>query len=229
MKFFVENQEVEKEVENILALIKLRMNGTTVGQMENRGIHYRLNYGVSFQHLKELSLSIKPSYALAERLWFLEIRESMLLAAMLVPQADMDINKALEWSKLIANIDLIERSSMFLWGKLPFAPDLIQQWSTGDTTILGILAMYTLGWHKYYSDQCTTKDIDQLLEQSKRFEDLLQLKAFSFAIRKMLRLTNESTETLNKWVNEALESDSKHQALTAQEIKSEIDFVESDF
>ena len=114
MKFFVENQEIEKELSEILSLLHLRMNGATVGQMEKAGIVYRKNYGVSMEHLKEIAARLARRYDLAERLWFLEIRETMLLAAMIVPPNKISLVKAMEWCQKIDNNDLVERSTMYL-------------------------------------------------------------------------------------------------------------------
>ena len=78
MKLFIENQKVEKEMDWVLNQVRLHMNGATSAQMKEGGIKYRLNYGVGIPHLKQLASRIPVSYDLAERLWFLEVRETMI-------------------------------------------------------------------------------------------------------------------------------------------------------
>jgi len=229
MKFFIEDQQLKDETDQILAKIRLRMNGTTVGQMEDRGIKYRINYGVGFPHLKELSGSLRSNYGLAERLWFMEIRETMLLAAMLVPIEEMTEKRSQDWSKIIDNIDLVERSSMLLWGKLPFADQLIKEWQSTENRWMNILANYTLGWHIQNEGVCSTDTIDSLLDKELPKDDYLYLKSVSFLWRKMIRVTGKSTSKLNQWVKDAMVSDHKQLKILAQELLSEIRFLENDF
>ena len=108
MKVFIENQEIESQIKQVLKLIKLRMNGETSGQMANMGIKYKLNFGVSSVHIKEIATTITPSLDLSERLWYRQSRECMLLALYTVPKDELTAEKCTEWMSLIDNIELIE-------------------------------------------------------------------------------------------------------------------------
>lgn len=226
MKFFIENKELDSELESIINHIRLRMNGTTVGQMEGRGIRYRVNYGVGFPHLKELASMHRSDYTLAERLWHKEIRETMLLAAMLVPAKEMTIERCRDWAALINNIDLVERTSMLLWGQLPIADELVNEWREADNKWLQILSNYTKGWSVYYSQKTSTQEIDNLINDRLWEEDYFYLKSIAFAVKKMLRVNGLSTPKLKNWVKEASLSESEPLKITAQDIISEIQFVD---
>ncbi|MCU4163197.1 DNA alkylation repair protein [Carboxylicivirga caseinilyticus] len=226
MKFFIENKELDSELESIINRIRLRMNGTTVGQMEGRGIRYRVNYGVGFPHLKELASMHRSDYTLAERLWHKEIRETMLLAAMLVPAKEMTIERCRDWAALINNIDLVERTSMLLWGQLPIADELVNEWREADNKWLQILSNYTKGWSVYYSQKTSTQEIDNLINDRLWQEDYFYLKSIAFAVKKMLRVNGISTPKLKNWVKEASQSESEPLKITAQDIISEIQFVD---
>lgn len=225
MKLFVENQDLEREIEAILGLIRLRMNGVAVDQMEERGVKYRVNYGVGFPHLKELATRFRRTYDLTERLWFMEIRETMLLAAMLVPKEEMTLERCMEWSKQVNNIDLVERSSMILWGQLPIAGQLVEEWKQSGNYWMEILANYTLGWMLQKQGKCEAVQIDRMLDEQMP-DDYLYFKSLSFVIRKMLRLQGKSTPKLKLWVDSVLASGKDKLKVVAQEILSEIQFVE---
>ncbi|MBS2096864.1 DNA alkylation repair protein [Carboxylicivirga linearis] len=226
MKFFIENKELDKELEMILNQIKLRMNGTTVGQMEGRGIKYRVNYGVGFPHLKEIASSHNSDYNLAERLWLKEIRETMLLGAMLVPQSEMTIERCREWSQLITNIDLVERTSMVLWGHLPIAEELVNEWKCSENQWLKLLANYTKGWSVQYTNKCTELMIDELISEDLTEADYGYLKSVAFAIKKMLRVLGKSTVKLKGWIEEVNCIENKGLQLIVQDVIGEIEFVE---
>nr|WP_321407266.1 DNA alkylation repair protein [uncultured Carboxylicivirga sp.] len=226
MKFYIENKELDSELESIINRIRLRMNGTTVGQMEGRGIRYRVNYGVGFPHLKELASMHRSDYTLAERLWYKEIRETMLLAAMLVPAKEMTIERCRDWSVLINNIDLVERTSMLLWGQLPIADELVNEWREAENKWLQILSNYTKGWSVYYSQKTSAKEIDNLINDRLWEEDYVYLKSIAFAAKKMLRVNGVSTPKLKNWVEEASQSESEALKIIAQDIISEIQFVD---
>jgi len=226
MKFFVENKELDRELEVILNHIKLRMNGTTVGQMEGRGIKYRINYGVGFPHLKELAAIHRSDYNLAERLWLKEIRETMLLGAMLVPQNEMSIERCREWSQLITNIDLVERTSMVLWGHLSIADELVNEWKCSENQWLKLLANYTKGWSVQYQNMCSDVMIDELISEDLIEADYSYLKSVAFAIKKMLRVLGKSTVRLRNWIEEVSYIENKGLQLIVQEIISEIEFIE---
>nr|WP_321450202.1 DNA alkylation repair protein [uncultured Carboxylicivirga sp.] len=226
MKFFIENKELDGELELILNQIRLRMNGTTVGQMEGRGIRYRLNYGVGFPHIRELATMHRSDYRLAERLWLKEIRETMLLAAILVPKKEMTIERCREWSVLINNIDLVERTSMLLWGQLPVLDQLLVEWKKSDNEWLRLLANYSKGWQVQNTVKCGVKDIDEMINADLFSTNYSFLKSFAFVIKKMLRVVGQSTPKLNQWIDEASKSDKESIKLIAQELISEIQFVE---
>lgn len=226
MKFFIENKKLDKELEMILNQIKLRMNGTTVGQMEGRGIKYRVNYGVGFPHLKEIVSMHCSDYNLAERLWLKEIRETMLLGAMLVPQSEMTLVRCREWSQLITNIDLVERTSMVLWGHLPIAEELVDEWKCSDNQWLKLLANYTNGWSVQYTNKCTELMIDELISEDLTKADYGYLKSVAFAVKKMIRVLGKSSVKLKGWIEEVRDVKNKGLQLIVQEIVSEIEFVE---
>lgn len=226
MKFFIENKKLDKELEMILNQIKLRMNGTTVGQMEGRGIKYRVNYGVGFPHLKEIASMHRFDYNIAERLWLKEIRETMLLGAMLVPQSEMTLVRCREWSQLITNIDLVERTSMVLWGHLPIAEELVNEWKYSENLWLKLLANYTNGWSVQYTNKCTELMIDELISEDLTKADYGYLKSVAFAVKKMIRVLGKSTVKLKGWIEEVRDVKNKGLQLIVQEIVSEIEFVE---
>ncbi|WP_289054138.1 DNA alkylation repair protein [Carboxylicivirga marina] len=227
MKFFIENQKVEKEVEWVLGQLRLHMNGATTAQMENSGINYRINYGVGLPHLQQLSKRIPVSYELAERLWFLEIRETMILASMIVPADKMTEEKCLQWATKISNKDLVERSAMYLWSRLENSSLLCVTWLAGESTYLKATSFYTIGRILQAKQSGSVPTARDLVASVNNSNELYVLKALSFALRMKLRVSASEREEIKKLTNEFKESGSTNKKIVAQELLTEIEFTEA--
>ena len=82
--YFVENKEITEQVNKIKRIIRGSMNGITVESMTQKGIHYKANFGVALPRLREIASQYEPNMQLATQLWFLEMRESMIIGSMSV-------------------------------------------------------------------------------------------------------------------------------------------------
>ncbi len=226
MKFFIENQKVEKELEWVLTQVRLHMNGATSAQMEERGIKYRINYGVSIPHLKQLAKRIPVSYELAERLWFMEIRETMILAAIIVPEDTMSLERCLEWSEKVINVDILERSAMFLWGRIALSEVCAFRWLNENSGIKKALAFYTIGRMvqlKGPTDAYSISDIIKMLSVTEG--DIYVLKAASFLMRTLLRAGEQIEDSLKLFISGLAESTDKNRRLFGEELQTEVDFM----
>lgn len=121
MKYFIENQELENQIKEIRKKIRLSMNGVVSDAMKDYGFSYKQNFGVQIPRLKEIASSYTPHHNLAQRLWALKIRETMILASLLQPAESFSLQNANEWIESIDNIELAEQACMNLFAKLPFA------------------------------------------------------------------------------------------------------------
>ena len=123
--YFVENKEITEQVNKIKRIIRGSMNGITVESMTQKGIHYKANFGVALPRLREIASQYEPNMQLATQLWFLEMRESMIIGSLLVPQGEMDTNTAITWCEKIPNHELSEITAMTLFCRLPKASQFI--------------------------------------------------------------------------------------------------------
>lgn len=124
MEFIYNNNHTDKKIKDIKAQIRLRMNGIAADQMKVSGLVYKQNFGVSIPHLKDLAKNIEPNHDLALRLWFLGIRETMILATMIEPIEKMDIHMAKEWIKNLTQTEIIEIICMNLFSKIACRKEL---------------------------------------------------------------------------------------------------------
>ena len=89
IKYFAVNEEIENQIKSIRRTIYLSMNGICAENIDNSGLEYKQNFGVSWSRLCEIAQNYTPNYTLAERLWLMSIRETKLLATLLCPPLEL--------------------------------------------------------------------------------------------------------------------------------------------
>lgn len=108
------------------------MNGVASSSMRNKGLGYKLNFGVSLQKIKEIATRYQPDAGLAEKLWSEDVRELKILATMLYPISEMNRESACNWMTRIPNQEIREQICINLFQKLSFADDLVADWGNRD-------------------------------------------------------------------------------------------------
>ncbi len=121
MKYFIQNPEIEQTLKEIRRKIRLSMNGVVSDTMKEMGVVYKQNYGVQIPRLKEIATHYSPNHDLAQRLWALKIRETMILATLIQPVDKFTEKFAEDWLGDIHQIELVEQACMNLFSKLPYA------------------------------------------------------------------------------------------------------------
>jgi len=121
MDFILDNQETEKKFQQILKRIKLLKNGEVSDMMNNKGMVYKLNWGVSIIELREIAKQYDADHLLALKLWNKQWRETMILSTLmdepkLVTEEQMDFR-----TKSFENTEIAEQSSANLWVKTKYA------------------------------------------------------------------------------------------------------------
>lgn len=120
---------MDEILQQIRADLRRSMNGIASKSMREKGLHYKLNFGVDIPRLRELSKKYPGDAQLAELLWRQETRELKILATMLYPVHEFDMDKAGKWVKEIPNHEIREQACMNLFQKLGFADKLVQRWA----------------------------------------------------------------------------------------------------
>jgi len=115
-------QEIENQLTQIKKLIRLSMNGVVSEAMQRLG--YKVNYGVSLPKIKEIAGRFSKNHALAQRLWTIGSRETMIMATLLQPEKSFSEKIATEWISQCNNIELIEQCCRNLFTRLPYANQL---------------------------------------------------------------------------------------------------------
>lgn len=119
---------MHETVRQIKAQLRLFMNGVLSQSLREKGLKYRLIFGVELPRLKEIAAGYEPNHELAQALWKEDIRECKILAAYLQPIDSFDPELADFWMESIHNTELADYLCMALFRRLPYASQQAFQW-----------------------------------------------------------------------------------------------------
>lgn len=104
------------------------MNGIVATSMREKGMDYRMNFGVTVPELRKIAAEYEPDARLADELWRRDVREFKILATLLYPVHAFFKETAIGWAYDIPNQEIREQLCMNLLQKTPFADELVQEW-----------------------------------------------------------------------------------------------------
>ena len=119
---------MHETVRNIKAQLRLFMNGVLSQSLREKGLKYRLIFGVELPRLKEIASGYEQNHELAQALWKEDIRECKILAGYLQPTETFDPELADFWMEGINNTELADYVCMALFRRLPYASQKAFQW-----------------------------------------------------------------------------------------------------
>lgn len=116
-------------IRNIRTDLRLAMNGVVSSSMRDKGMDYKLNFGVDVPRIKGIAAKYEPNANLAKELWRLDVRELKILSTMLYPLDEFKEKNANEWANEIPNQEIRENLCRNLLQELSYADELVQKWA----------------------------------------------------------------------------------------------------
>lgn len=120
--------ELKEQLKDIKTQLRLSMNGAVSQSMREKGLHYKLNFGVELPRIKTIAAAYEKNHDLAQALWKEDIRECKILAGLLQPVDTFFPEIADIWVENIANVEIAEITCMNLFQNLSYAPAKSFQW-----------------------------------------------------------------------------------------------------
>lgn len=121
--------ELEDALRDIRTKCRLAMNGIASSSMRERGLDYKLNFGLLQEQIKRIADEYEPNKLLAESLWMEETRELKILATILFPLNEFTEEIANKWVEDIKLQEMREQLCINLFQKLSFANQIALKWS----------------------------------------------------------------------------------------------------
>ena len=108
-----------QEIIDIKKDLRASMNGILSARMREAGMPYKLVFGVELPRLQSIAAQFTPSRRLAQELWNENIRETRLLACLLMPPQEFAADLADIWGDEIPTAEVAQIMATHL---LPQAP-----------------------------------------------------------------------------------------------------------
>lgn len=138
-----QNEQLHEQLKAIKTQLRLSMNGAVSQSMREKGLVYRLNFGVELPRIKEMAAGYEKNHSLAQALWKEDIRECKILAALLQPAESFLPEIADIWVEDIRNIEIAELTSMNLFQHLPYAPAKSFHWMADEREYVQVCGFLT--------------------------------------------------------------------------------------
>lgn len=132
--------ETTEQVKQIKRSFRLYMNGVTSTSMRQKGLDYKINWGVSQMDLRHMAEQYGKDKALAAALWQENIRECKILATLIMPAADFTASEAMEWAATLSTVEMAETAVFNLFQHMAEAEQLSQLLLENDEKLLRICA-----------------------------------------------------------------------------------------
>ena len=186
---------MHETVRNIKAQLRLFMNGVLSQSLREKGLKYRLIFGVELPRLKEIASGYEQNHELAQALWKEDIRECKILAGYLQPTETFDPELADFWMESGNNTELADFLCMALQRHLPYASQKAFQWMASENRMevyTGFRLMaHLLAIHGAKMNERSSNEFLDQAQAALQGEDLLVRQAAHAALERYEALNIE--------------------------------------
>jgi len=225
MKFYMANEQLDAQISLIKRKINLSMNGVTADSMKSKGVNYKHNFGVELPVLREMARSFSPSQDLAQRLWIMEGRETMILSVLLQPIEKLTTELAIERIKSAPQKEIIDVLCMYLLSKADFSAQLCIELLMYENSNCRIAA-FMLASRIY--NKLTVNQTESIIESCitlAEIDDYQLYKSIGICLGRLCRTSKDVAQKISAIVEKFQGSESPSHNCIANEVKQELDFL----
>jgi hypothetical protein len=167
------------DVKEIKQSFRQMMDGAIAKSMRDKGLDYKLNWGVTLPRLKEKAAEIGKDYDLAIALWKENVRECKILATMIMP-ADQVLPEVIDiWMEQTKTQEIAEQAAFNLYQYLPYAPEKAYMWIASDKELYQLCGFHILSRLFMNGQEPNERGINEFIDQA-----LAALQGESVTVRK---------------------------------------------
>jgi 3-methyladenine DNA glycosylase AlkD len=173
-----QKEDTAQQVRDVKRLLRAAMNGPVSQSMREKGLTYRVNFGVELPRLQAMAEDLPHTYALAAALWKEDVRECRLLAAILMPTEAFAEDLADVWVEQMHFQEEAEWTVLHLFARLPYASAKVFEWLARDdrwARLCGLLLMVRL---LMQGARPAPRDVAELIDQA-----AAELRGTDYALR----------------------------------------------
>ena len=221
------DNNIHETIKDIKSKLRLFMNGMVSQSMREKGMEYKLNFGIEYPRIKEIAAGYEPVHELAQALWKENIRECKILAGLLQPADTFYPEIADIWIEGMDYPELAEYTVMNLFQRLPYASEVVFRWMADEREMFqlcGFLLMARLLMKgEKLNERAEAEFLDQACTAVEGDSGPVQ-KAASVALRKYAHQSRENKRTVSKQLGIWAKSEKPAVRALAEEIKADLEF-----
>lgn len=219
--------QLHETLKDIKSKFRLFMNGVVSQSMREKGLDYKLNFGIEYPRIREIAAQYEPSHELAQALWKENIRECKIMAGLLQP-ADTFYREIAEiWIEDMHNPELAQYTVMNLFQRLPYAAEVVFCWIADEREyfqLCGFLLMSRLLMNGMtLNERAEAEFMDQTFTALEG-ESVQVQKAAALALCKFGMQSRENARKLGKPLALLARSQRPGVNAMAEEIKNETEY-----
>jgi hypothetical protein len=201
------DEQTNERLKEIKRSFRLKMDGAASRSMREKGLDYKLNWGVGLPELKAMAKDYGKDYDLAIALWKEDIRECKILATLMMPPERMLPEVVDIWMEQTPSQEIAEWAAANLYQHLDYAPMLAFKWISSDKELPQICGYQLLarlfmkgqepnerGIHEFIDQALTALRDDSL---GVRHAALNCMRRFAMLSEDHEKIANSAMKTLN--------------------------------
>lgn len=216
---------MEEIIKEIRFRLRKAMNGIVSNSMRQKGVEYKLNFGVSIPEIKTIAADYTPDTELAKWLWAQDVREHKILATLLHPHDTFTEKEAESWVGDIRYQEIAEQFCTNLAQHLMFAPLLAERWICDERENVKVTGF--LLYSRLYTQGNNSLPSEKLLTEAKAIIDKgvsRPQRAALLALKRYGRQKESQAETVLNYFNTYSTSDSKEKQEFYNDLKFEFEY-----
>ncbi|WP_302995433.1 DNA alkylation repair protein [Phocaeicola coprocola] len=221
------DNNIHETIKDIKSKFRLFMNGMVSQSMREKGMEYKLNFGIEYPRIKEIAAGYEPDHELAQALWKENIRECKILAGLLQPADTFYQEIADIWIEGMDYPELAEYTVMNLFQRLPYASEVVFRWMADEREMFqlcGFLLMARLLMKgEKLNERAEAEFLDQACTAVEGDCGPVQ-KAASVALRKYAHQSRDNKRTVSKQLGIWAKSEKPAVRALAEDIKADLGF-----
>lgn len=223
---YIADEDFERKITLLKTKLRVRMNGETSAQMERRKLNYTINYGASLQHMKDLSAMMHFTADECRKLWMMNIRETMLIAAMQFPVSKADTEEMLQWARRILTPDMAEQSAFFLFSRIDGIDEFVVALADCKAEFSLATACFSAARTLQIGRKLKNDTVIKLIDKVQSINDInvTEARAISFLLRQIVRQKIDCVD-VNELLNSLLDRESSPAKQIAFEVQAEIEML----
>ena len=159
-------EETNEKLKAIKRSFRTVMNGVASHSMREKGVGYKLNWGVSLVHLREMAATYGKDYDLDIALWKEDKHECKILATLIMPAERLLPEVADIWLEQTTSQELAEMLAANLLKDVSYAPEIAYRWMASDSDIRQICGFCILSRLFMRGQEPNERGINEFLDQA---------------------------------------------------------------